>query len=205
MPRIPTPITRRFSRCGLPPALPTCWLCCWMTSVSAPPQPSAAPCTPPPPSGWRPRASSTTVFTPPPCAPPPARPCFPAATITRWALARSLRWPRRLRATTPCAPTAAPPWLRCSSSMAMPRPNSANVTRCRCGKPVRWGRSTAGPAAAAVLSISMASSVAKPTNTNLLSMRAPHRWSRTAAPRRATTSAKTSPARPCAGCGNKNH
>ncbi len=50
-----------------------------------------------------------------------------------------------------------------SSSTAIRRRNSANVTRCRSGRRARWARSTSGPPAAAS-STSTASSAARPTS-----------------------------------------
>ena len=56
--------------------------------------------------------------------------------------------------------------------------SSASATRCRSGRPVRWGRSTTGPAAAAGSSTSTASSAARPTSTRRRSTRTDARGAR---------------------------
>ena len=95
------------------------------------------------------------------------------------------------RATARSARTPARRWPRpCGSTATRPR-SSASATRCRSGRPARWGRSTPGPPAAAASSTSTASSAARPTSTTRRSTRAPRRWSRTRRPRRATTSPRT--------------
>ena len=95
------------------------------------------------------------------------------------------------RATTRFARTRRRRWRRRSSSTATPPPSSASATRCRSGRPARWGRSTPGPAAAAASSTSTASSAARPTSTRRRCTTARPRSSRTAPRRRATTSPRT--------------
>ena len=71
------------------------------------------------------------------------------------------------------------------------RLSPASATRCRSGRRARSGRSTRGPAEAAGSSTSTASSAARTTSTRQRSMTARCPWSRTARPKRATTSPRT--------------
>ena len=95
----------------------------------------------------------------------------------RRAWAASPRSRPRRPATARCGPTRARRWPRPCGSTGTPPPSSASATRCRCGRPARWARSTAGRTRAAGSSTSTASSAARRTSTTRRCTTAPCRSS----------------------------